>query len=162
MQGFFVLKAHWQVIFMENYISKYWLRLFRSMFVNHVVKSKLFGPIVLLAQVTVYLIVRYDCIYVHWGFYKSIHVTLWRVNIILFRSCISFLEVSVCLFRVTVALQFEVISRRRLLAAVILWPMWCLAVMPCLRHRTRYHTSSPYTYIGPTWRCAIHWYGKWH
>ena len=70
----------------------------------------------------------------------------------------------VCLF-VWVTHRFEtseVISRRCLLVAVVLWPMCCHTEMPCRRHRTRHPTPSQYTDTGPTCRCAIHWCGTSH
>ena len=39
----------------------------------------------------------------------------------------------------------EVISRRCLLVAVVLWPMCCHTEMPCRRHRTWHPTPSQYT-----------------
>ena len=63
-----------------------------------------------------------------------------------------------CLFGFNVAFKTsEVISRRYLLVAVVLWPMCCHTGMPCRRHRTRHPTPSQYTDTGPTCRCAIHW-----
>ena len=61
-----------------------------------------------------------------------------------------------------VALTSEVISRRCLLVAVVLWPMCCHTGMPCRRHRTWHPTPSQYTDTGPTCRCAIHWCGTLH
>ena len=56
----------------------------------------------------------------------------------------------------------EVISRRCLLVAVVLWPMCCHTGMSCHRHRTQHSTLSQYTDTGPTCRCAIHWCGTSH
>ena len=54
------------------------------------------------------------------------------------------------LFVFNVALASEVISRRYLLVAVILWPMCCYTGIPCCRHRTWHPTR------------AIHWCGTTH
>ena len=51
----------------------------------------------------------------------------------------------------------EVISRRCLLVAAVLRPIWCHRGMPCCRHRTWYPTLSQYTDTGQICRCAIHW-----
>ena len=48
----------------------------------------------------------------------------------------------VCLFGFNVALTSEVISRRCLLAEVILWQMCCHNGIPCHRHRTWHPTQS--------------------
>ena len=64
----------------------------------------------------------------------------------------------VCLFGFNVALK----HLRSLLVAVVLWPKCCHTEMPCRRHRTRHPTPSQYTDTGPTFRCAIHWYGTSH
>ena len=57
---------------------------------------------------------------------------------------------------------YEVISRRCLLVAMVLWPMCCHTGIPRRRHRTRHPTPSQYTDTGPTCRCAIHWCGTSH
>ena len=70
----------------------------------------------------------------------------------------------VCLF-VWVQRRFEtseVITRRCLLVAVVLWQICCHTGMPCRRHRTWHPTPSQYTDTGPTCRCAIHRCGTSH